>query len=130
MPAYVGATLARTRKLDAGVKPKKLTLSRKGFDSGSGDCPSPISPDGTMFPLPIPSWDQEAFDDLQHGDIDIDIRSIVAGLTVGTSVAAPQLRPGAHCSSKPDHPLRSPQHPSRLHQILSNTKASFTSDLF
>ena len=128
MPAYVGATLARTRKLAAGVKPKKLTLSRKGFDSGSGDCPSPISPDGTMFPLPIPSWDQEAFDDLQHGDI--DIRSIVAGLTVGTSVAAPQLRPGAHCSSKPDHPLRSPQHPSRLHQILSNTKASFTSDLF
>ncbi len=40
------------------MKPKKLILSRKGFDSASGGCPSPIFPDGTMFSLPIPSlWD-------------------------------------------------------------------------
>ena len=63
------------------MKPKKLILSRKGFDSGSGGCPSPISPDGTMFSLPIPSGDSEQFDDLQHGDI--DIASVVAGITNG-----------------------------------------------
>ena len=81
MPAYAGATLAHTRNLDADVKPKKLILSRKGFDSGSGGCPSPIFPDGTMFSLPIPSGDEEAFEDLQHGDV--DIASVVTGVTNG-----------------------------------------------
>lgn len=32
----------------------RLILSRKGFDSSSGGCPSPILPDGTMLSLPIP----------------------------------------------------------------------------
>lgn len=32
----------------------KIILSRKGFDSGTGGCPSPILPDGTMISLPIP----------------------------------------------------------------------------
>jgi hypothetical protein len=32
----------------------KLILSRKGFDSTSGGCPSPIFPDGSMVSLPIP----------------------------------------------------------------------------
>lgn len=32
----------------------RLILSRKGFDSSSGGCPSPIFPDGTMLSLPIP----------------------------------------------------------------------------
>ncbi len=63
------------------MKPNKLTISRKGFDSGSGGCLSPIFSDGTMFSLPIPSWDQEAFEDLQHGDI--DIASVVTGVTNG-----------------------------------------------
>ena len=63
------------------MKPKKLILSRKGFDSGSGGCPSPIFPDSTMFSLPIPSYDEEAFEDLQHGDV--DIASVVAGITDG-----------------------------------------------
>ena len=64
------------------MKPKKLILSRKGFDSGSGGCPSPIFPDDTMCSLPIPSYyDQEAFEDLQHGDV--DIASVVNGITNG-----------------------------------------------
>ena len=63
------------------VKPKKLVLSRKGFDSGSGGCPSPIFPDGTMFSLPIPSYDVDAFEDLQHGDV--SIASVVSGITNG-----------------------------------------------
>jgi hypothetical protein len=32
----------------------RLILSRKGFDSSSGGCPSPIFPDGSMISLPIP----------------------------------------------------------------------------
>lgn len=32
----------------------KIILSRKGFDSASGGCPSPIMPDGTLLSLPIP----------------------------------------------------------------------------
>jgi hypothetical protein len=32
----------------------RLILSRKGFDSSAGGCPSPIFPDGTMLSLPIP----------------------------------------------------------------------------
>ena len=61
------------------LKPKKLILSRKGFDSGSGGCPSPIFHDDTMFSLPIPSFDEEAFEDLQHGDV--HIASVVNGIT-------------------------------------------------
>ena len=63
------------------LKPNKLILSRKGFDSGSGGCPSPIFPDDTMFSLPIPSGDEEAFEDLQHGDV--NIASVVSGITNG-----------------------------------------------
>lgn len=32
----------------------KLVFSRKGFDSGSGGCASPIMPDGSLVSLPIP----------------------------------------------------------------------------
>ena len=32
----------------------RLILSRKGFDSAAGGCPSPIFPDGSMIALPIP----------------------------------------------------------------------------
>ena len=63
------------------LETEKLIISRKGFDSGSGGCPSPIFPDGTMFSLPIPSGDEEAFENLQHGDV--DIASVVNGVTNG-----------------------------------------------
>ncbi|MEX8500938.1 hypothetical protein [Leptothrix ochracea] len=33
----------------------KIILSRKGFDAENGGIPSPILPDGTLVPLPIPS---------------------------------------------------------------------------
>lgn len=32
----------------------RIILSRKGFDSAAGGCPSPIFPDGRLFSLPIP----------------------------------------------------------------------------
>jgi Nucleotide modification associated domain 3 len=34
--------------------PKRIILSRKGFDLSAGKCASPILPDGTMFSIPVP----------------------------------------------------------------------------
>jgi hypothetical protein len=36
------------------ILPKRIILSRKGFDSSAGGCASPILPDGTMFSVPVP----------------------------------------------------------------------------
>ena len=79
MPDHHGATFAHPKLGRTSLKPRKLIISRKGFDSGSGGCPSPIFPDGTMFSLPIPSRDREQFADLQHGDV--DIAEVVSGIT-------------------------------------------------
>ena len=50
----------------------KLILSRKGFDSSNGGCPSPIFPDGTLYSLPIPHDQSEiTYEDLWHGDRNI-----------------------------------------------------------
>ena len=58
----------------------KLILSRKGFDSQSGGCPSPIFPDGTLYSLPIPHDPSEiTYGDLWHGDTNIG--ETVADLT-------------------------------------------------
>ena len=46
----------------------KVILSRKGFDSSNGGIVSPIMEDGTMLSLPIPSDDQDRFEDLVYGD--------------------------------------------------------------
>ena len=65
------------------MKPRKLSLSRKGFDSSYGGCPSPIFPDGTLYSLPIPG-DNDAtvhYGDLQHGNINIG--QVVEDLTRG-----------------------------------------------
>ena len=68
----------------------KLVLSRKGFDSQSGGCPSPIFPDGTLYSLPIPhKWSEITYGDLWHGDINIG--EMVADLTcnrTGTNAPA------------------------------------------
>ena len=64
----------------------KLILSRKGFDSQSGGCPSPIFPDGTLYSLPIPDDQSEptskiAYKDLWHGDTNVG--KMVKDLTRG-----------------------------------------------
>ncbi len=66
------------------MKPRKLILSRKGFDSKAGGCPSPIFPDGTLYSLPIPGDDDDDevpiyYSDLRHGNINIG--QVVEGLT-------------------------------------------------
>lgn len=44
----------------------KIILSRKGFDSTNGHCPSPIFPDGTLLSLPIP---QQENDGVSYSDL-------------------------------------------------------------
>lgn len=46
----------------------RLILSRKGYDSASGGCASPIFPDGSLCSLPIPSGDELRLDDIRRGD--------------------------------------------------------------
>ena len=47
----------------------KVILSRKGFDSSNGGCPSPILSDGTLLSLPIPSADRDTYDDLSYQSV-------------------------------------------------------------
>lgn len=46
----------------------KVILSRKGFDSTNGACPSPILPDGTLLSMPIPSNDNVCYEDLIYNN--------------------------------------------------------------
>lgn len=50
----------------------RIILSRKGFDSSSGGCASPIFPDGTMLSLPIPVQDVDTsctkYSDIRYGN--------------------------------------------------------------
>jgi Nucleotide modification associated domain 3 len=50
----------------------KLILSRKGFDSANGGVPSPIFPDGSLCPLPIPHGESP----IPFGSIRWNARSI------------------------------------------------------
>lgn len=43
---------------DSGVQPRRIILSRKGFDSSWGGRPSPIMPNGELLSLPIPESPQ------------------------------------------------------------------------
>ena len=102
MPDHLGATFAHPQPRRTSLKPRKLIISRKGFDSGSGGCASPIFPDDTMFSLPIPSRNREQFADLQYGDI--DIASVVTGITNGRMNRQgrvhldPDLNLAGHCT--------------------------------
>ncbi|WP_424683536.1 hypothetical protein [Frateuria sp. YIM B11624] len=63
------------------VGPRKLVLSRKGFDAGYGGMPSPILPDGTLLPLPIPSQ-RDAFK-LGQLNTTVDLAPLLADLSDG-----------------------------------------------
>ena len=82
------------------MKPRKLILSRKGFDSKAGGCPSPSFPEGTFYSLPIPiDGASITYGDLDHGGINIG--QVVDDLTRGRLDAQdgvhldPDIRQGA-----------------------------------
>ncbi len=61
----------------------KLVLSRKGFDSSYGGIPSPILPDGTLIPLPIPSkHDDQTFSDIEDSYY-VHIDELITDLSKG-----------------------------------------------
>lgn len=60
----------------------KLILSRKGFDSKYGGVPSPILPNGTLIPFPIPSqYDDQTFKEIDYYGIQVD--SLISDLSKG-----------------------------------------------
>ena len=70
------------------MQPRKLILSRKGFDSSAGGYPSPIFPNGTIYSLPIPGDDEEIsirYADLRLGPINVG--EVVEDLTRGRTQA-------------------------------------------
>ena len=76
----------------------KLILSRKGFDSQSGGCPSPIFPDGTLYSLPIPGrYSKIRYRDIRHGDTNIG--KVVKDLTRRRK---PKDRIGSKCRAHLD----------------------------
>src|SRR5262249_40535555 len=60
----------------------KIILSRKGFDSSAGGCPSPIFEDGTMMSLPIPARDSP----IEYADV--ALAQLVTDLTRGAITGA------------------------------------------
>ena len=76
----------------------KLILSRKGFDSQSGGCPSPIFPDGTIYSLPIPGrYSKIRYRDIRHGNTNIG--KVVKDLTRRRK---PKDRIGSKCRAHLD----------------------------
>ncbi|SHF91995.1 hypothetical protein SAMN04487965_2954 [Microbulbifer donghaiensis] len=86
----------------------RLILSRKGFDSSAGGCPSPIFPDGSLYALPIPDSNSR----IQYGDINRagdngdDIGALVEDLTRGkiTADMGAHLDPDMHTDALPRRP--------------------------
>ncbi len=69
----------------------KIILSRKGFDTTSGGCPSPILPDGTLLSLPIPDEEDIKYSDLQYNGFSYD--RILTGLNPGAVYSGCHLDP-------------------------------------
>lgn len=79
-----------------------LILSRKGFDSSAGGCPSPIFPDGSLYALPIP----DPASGIRYGDLHFrehGIGALVEDLTRGgiTAHCGAHLDPDMHADALP-----------------------------
>lgn len=88
----------------------RLILSRKGFDSSAGGCPSPVLPDGSLCVLPIPDtrsrirYDDVVFDKRRLGKI---ARDLTGGRIRGSHGAHldPDLIAGAYPRGEGWRPL-------------------------
>lgn len=72
------------------LKPRKIIFSRKGFDTSSGGCPSPILPDGRLLSLPIPDTRSKVrFGDIEHSGINLSdpVKALTKGRLDGASGA-------------------------------------------
>jgi Nucleotide modification associated domain 3 len=67
---------------DTFCYPKRIILSRKGWDSTNGGSPSPILPDGRLLSLPIDDCGSDIrFQDLRSDDNQINVGTVVEDLT-------------------------------------------------
>ena len=80
----------------------KIILSRKGFDSSNGGCPSPILPDGTLLSMPIPSNDRDTYEDLFCRGVNYAelLRQLRPGKLFSHCHVDPDLRPGLRVSCR------------------------------
>lgn len=74
----------------------KIILSRKGFDTTSGGCPSPILPDGTLLTMPIPDNEALKYSDLQYNGCTYDriLSSLKPGRVYDGCHLDPDIREG------------------------------------
>ena len=81
----------------------KIILSRKGFDSTNGGCPSPILPDGTLLSLPVPSNDKQTYSDLAYRGLSYDklLKQLNPKGNYSTCHCDPDIRRDVHIDSAP-----------------------------
>lgn len=82
----------------------KIILSRKGFDSSNGGCPSPILPDGTLLSMPIPSNDRDTYEALSCRGVNYAelLRQLRPGKPFSHCHVDPDLRPGLRSAAPED----------------------------
>lgn len=73
----------------------RLILSRKGFDSSAGGCPSPILPDGSLCVLPIP----DAGSRIRYDDVTVGGRRLGK---IARDLSAARVRGGSGAHLDPD----------------------------
>ena len=69
----------------------KVILSRKGFDSSNGGCPSPIMPDNALLSFPIPSDDNVSYEELSYRGLKYS--ELLAQLNPGKTYSSCHLDP-------------------------------------
>lgn len=81
----------------------KIILSRKGFDSTNGGCPSPIMPDGTLLSMPIPSNDADKYENLSINGISYSelLKQIRPTKAFSHCHVDPDIRPGLRSNTVP-----------------------------
>ncbi|KAA1174434.1 hypothetical protein FWJ25_09400 [Marinobacter salinexigens] len=73
----------------------RLILSRKGFDSSAGGCPSPVLPDGSLCVLPIP----DGRSGIRYGDVSYAGRRLGK---VARDLTGGRIRAGSGAHLDPD----------------------------
>lgn len=75
----------------------KIIFSRKGFDSATGGCPSPVLPSGKMLALPIPDPDSPTrYAELRWTGTSVSVAQLVTDLT------RDRIKPDAGAHLDPD----------------------------
>ena len=107
----------------------RIILSRKGFDSTAGGCPSPIFPDGRMLSLPIPDKRSPiAYQDLSFGDMNVG--ELVVELTgdAKRNRHCAHLDPDLRADSLPRSPGWKPMLGTSANRVFSPVTSSCSLD--